>query len=66
MSKKICDLNPNDVKTDEIDDIQRNRHNFTDGIGNISPKLAMEVAQEFGYKFASAFQFRLGGAKGML
>ena len=49
-----------------IEDVERNGYCFTDGVGSISPQLAVEIAKSFGQEFASAFQFRLGGAKGML
>ena len=55
MSKRICDLEAIEVKIGEIEDIERNGYNFTDGVGNISPRLAQEVAANFGYKYSSAF-----------
>ncbi|KAI1738113.1 RNA dependent RNA polymerase-domain-containing protein [Xylaria scruposa] len=53
----------------EIEDIFRNDWCFTDGVGKISPRLAGYVAKR--HKLASknipsAFQFRLGGNKGLL
>ncbi|KAH8156510.1 hypothetical protein CIB48_g11737 [Xylaria polymorpha] len=53
----------------EIEDIYRNSWCFTDGVGKISPKLAEIVARR--HKLTkktvpSAFQFRLGGNKGLL
>ncbi|KAI1747477.1 RNA dependent RNA polymerase-domain-containing protein [Xylaria castorea] len=53
----------------EIEDISRNNWCFTDGVGKISPKLAEIVAKR--HKLTkktvpSAFQFRLGGSKGLL
>ncbi|KAI1423441.1 RNA dependent RNA polymerase-domain-containing protein [Xylaria sp. FL1777] len=53
----------------EIDDIFRNNWCFTDGVGKISPKLAEYVVKPLRLtsKFVpSAFQFRLGGSKGLL
>ncbi|KAI0468845.1 RNA dependent RNA polymerase-domain-containing protein [Xylaria cf. heliscus] len=53
----------------EIGDIYRNNWCFTDGVGKISPKLAEIVAKR--HKLTkktvpSAYQFRLGGSKGLL
>ncbi|KAI0552280.1 RNA dependent RNA polymerase-domain-containing protein [Xylaria curta] len=53
----------------EIADISRNNWCFTDGVGKISPKLAEYVAKRHkltGKTVPSAFQFRLGGSKGLL
>ena len=53
----------------EIDDIWRNKYNFTDGVGKISPFLAQLVASELGLTTPeppSVFQFRSGGFKGVL
>lgn len=55
----------------EIKDIERNGFCFTDGVGKISSFLAQLVAFELGIiNLApgppSAFQFRLGGCKGVL
>ncbi|GAA5813500.1 hypothetical protein MFLAVUS_006978 [Mucor flavus] len=50
-----------------IDDIKRNGYTFSDGVGKISPSLAEEVAIQMDLRMTpSAFQFRLGGAKGVL
>lgn len=58
------------VELGTIEDIERNGHNFTDGVGKISSLLAQIVATELGLPIAdhvpSAFQFRLGGCKGIL
>ena len=57
------------VKIVEILDTERNGYNFTDGIGKISPFIARVAATELGFTSAeppSAFQFRLGGCKGVL
>lgn len=61
----------NSVTVNRIDDIKRNGHYFTDGVGKISPFLAQMTAQEmglpsFGADCPSVFQFRLGGCKGVL
>jgi RNA-dependent RNA polymerase len=47
-------------------DIKRNGKCFTDGAGHISPRLAAYVSERFGYLPCSAFQIRIGGAKGVL
>ncbi|KAI8977017.1 RNA dependent RNA polymerase-domain-containing protein [Mycotypha africana] len=50
-----------------IDDIVRGQYTFSDGVGKISPSLAQQVALKMELKTVpSAFQFRLGGAKGVL
>ena len=66
VSKEICTLEPEQVKRNVLKDIERNGYIFTDGVGSVSPQLAIEIAKKFNQEFASAFQFRLGGAKGML
>jgi len=53
----------------KIPDIERNGYNFTDGVGKISPFLAQIIASDLripGNNHPSAFQFRLGGCKGIL
>ncbi|KAL3420212.1 RNA-dependent RNA polymerase 1 [Phlyctema vagabunda] len=51
----------------KVPDIKRNGYNFTDGVGKISYFLAQMIAVELGLKIVpSAFQFRLGGCKGIL
>ncbi|KAL4991514.1 RNA dependent RNA polymerase-domain-containing protein [Aspergillus falconensis] len=55
----------------KIDDIERNGYNFSDGVGRISKFLAQIAASELKIKTPtkeppSAYQFRLGGCKGML
>lgn len=54
-----------------IDDIVRGKHNFSDGVGKISKFLATMTMDELKIettngKPPSAFQFRLGGCKGLL
>jgi RNA-dependent RNA polymerase len=49
-----------------IEDIRRNGHIFTDGIGQISIDLAFQCAKKFDYGYCSAFQIRLGGIKGIV
>jgi RNA-dependent RNA polymerase len=48
-------------------DIKRNGYNFTDGAGHISLALAASTSELFGLTHcSSAFQVRIGGAKGVL
>ncbi|KAF7559484.1 hypothetical protein G7046_g4667 [Stylonectria norvegica] len=52
-----------------IDDIERNGYCFTDGVGKISPFVAQLVIEEMTldiFDRPSAFQFRMGGCKGIL
>jgi RNA-dependent RNA polymerase len=52
-----------------IPDIERNGYNFTDGVGKISKFLAEMVMGEMRLRrhdLPSAFQFRMGGCKGVL
>ena len=58
--------NPTLVK---IDDIERNGFCFTDGVGKISLVMAQIIANDLGLPgntAPSAFQFRLGGCKGIV
>ncbi|KAF2163184.1 hypothetical protein M409DRAFT_68778 [Zasmidium cellare ATCC 36951] len=62
---------PHSVTIEKIDDIERNGFCFTDGAGKVSPFLARIIAHQFGLKNSehdhpSAFQFRMGGCKGIL
>ncbi|KAL4924881.1 RNA dependent RNA polymerase-domain-containing protein [Aspergillus undulatus] len=55
----------------KIDDIERNGYTFSDGVGKISRFLAQMAMSELKIKTPtgeppSAYQFRLGGCKGML
>lgn len=59
------------VQVRKIDDIERNGYTFSDGVGRISKFLAQMAVSELKIKTPtgdppSAFQFRLGGSKGML
>ncbi|KAI3131609.1 hypothetical protein CBS147326_5572 [Penicillium roqueforti] len=59
------------VQTVTCDEIVRNDFTFSDGVGKISKFLAQMVTSQHNIKTLtgeppSAFQFRLGGAKGML
>lgn len=48
----------------KIQDIERNGHCFTDGVGKISPFLAKMVADDWKlFSHPSAIQFRMGGCK---
>ncbi len=52
-----------------IADIERNDHCFTDGVGIISELLSQFIVEEMALDIAgeaSAFQFRMGGCKGVL
>lgn len=50
-----------------IPDVERNGYCFTDGVGKISPILAKKIADEWKEdSVPSAFQFRMGGCKGVL
>lgn len=53
----------------KIPDIERNGFTFSDGVGKISLLMSTLIAVELGvrgHQAPSAFQFRLGGCKGML
>ncbi|ORX92476.1 RdRP-domain-containing protein [Basidiobolus meristosporus CBS 931.73] len=50
-----------------IPDIIRNGYTFSDGVGKISPSLAKNISRILDLEpVPSAFQFRLGGSKGVL
>lgn len=50
-----------------IDDITQGHYCFTDGVGKMSFSLARDVSQQLKLEYTpSAFQIRLGGAKGVL
>jgi RNA-dependent RNA polymerase len=52
-----------------IPDIEHNGYIFSDGVGKISPFLAQMITAELNLRVSyepSAFQFRLGGCKGLL
>lgn len=58
-----------ELKEDQIEiiaDIKSKKGIFTDGIGQISLELAIECAIKFKYDYASAFQIRIGGVKGIV
>lgn len=51
----------------KISDVEEGKFCFTDGVGKISPVLAHFVAQDWNLDTTpSAFQFRMGGCKGIL
>ncbi|PYH44920.1 RNA dependent RNA polymerase [Aspergillus saccharolyticus JOP 1030-1] len=59
------------VQVQKIDDVERNGYVFSDGVGRISRFLAQMAMTELKIKTPSgdppsAYQFRLGGCKGML
>lgn len=62
-SKQILELEQNEIEY--IDDIYCNGYNFSDGAGTVSQVLADEINAVAGTS-ACAFQFRLGGAKGVV
>ncbi|KAJ9607340.1 hypothetical protein H2200_008413 [Cladophialophora chaetospira] len=62
-------LSRNSWRKDPIQDIKNGDYNFTDGVGKISPLAAHLVKSNLrlsGQHPPSAFQFRLGGCKGVL
>ncbi|CAO3658993.1 unnamed protein product [Rhizopus stolonifer] len=64
-TRPICHLEEDEV--DYIEDVVHNKFTFSDGVGRIAPSLADEVAAQMDIRtIPSAFQFRLGGAKGVL
>lgn len=64
-TRPVCILQEHEVT--QIPDVVHNGYTFSDGVGKISPGLAEEVAMQMELRTVpSAFQFRLGGAKGVL
>ena len=71
-TKYITKLEQDDIK--KIHDIERDRldgdpgekYTFSDGCGRISPELARMIDERFNLYQCSAYQVRLGGAKGVL
>ncbi|CEG64383.1 hypothetical protein RMATCC62417_01363 [Rhizopus microsporus] len=64
-TRPICRLEADEVQF--IDDVVYNGYTFSDGVGRIAPSLAEQVATQMDLRhIPSAFQFRLGGAKGVL
>ncbi|KAL6980202.1 RNA-dependent RNA polymerase [Sarracenia purpurea var. burkii] len=57
----------NEVNT-ELPDIKRNNYTFSDGIGMITPDLAMEVAEKLQLRLnpPCAYQIRYAGCKGVI
>ena len=53
-SVKICNMEPEQV-LQGIPDIQRNGYTFTDGVGYISPQLALYAAKKYKFSQVSAF-----------
>jgi RNA-dependent RNA polymerase len=58
------------ISKDEVNlcypDIERDGYVFSDGCGLIRPDIAQEIAAKYKLSNVSAFQIRLGGAKGVL
>ncbi|OAL36764.1 hypothetical protein AYO20_03819 [Fonsecaea nubica] len=68
-TKPVPVLSRNSWKRDPIPDIVNGPYTFTDGVGKISPLAAQLVKTNLklaGEHLPSAFQFRLGGCKGVL
>ncbi|KAF9357301.1 hypothetical protein BGX26_003950 [Mortierella sp. AD094] len=64
-TRAIAELTKDDVR--KVDDIEFGNHNFSDGCGRISNKLAQMIGMELEKETVPvAFQIRLGGAKGVL
>jgi len=64
-TKNVAQLDTSTV-IQNYPDIERNGFTFSDGCGFIRPDLALQIAQSFKFTNISAFQVRLGGAKGVL
>lgn len=64
-TKKVLDLRK-ELVCQDYPDIERNGHVFSDGCGLIHPDRAQDIARIFKFTNISAFQIRLGGAKGVL
>ncbi|WOK99134.1 putative RNA-dependent RNA polymerase SHL2 [Canna indica] len=58
---------PNEVNSD-FEDIERNGYVFSDGIGTITPDLALEIAEklQLTVEKPSAYQIRYAGCKGVV
>ncbi|KAF9959907.1 hypothetical protein BGZ65_012983 [Modicella reniformis] len=64
-TRAIATLSATEV--DVINDIEYDGHNFSDGCGRISQKLAQMIGMELEKEATpAAFQIRLGGSKGVL
>ncbi|KAI8604267.1 RNA dependent RNA polymerase-domain-containing protein [Dissophora ornata] len=64
-TRAIATLSASEVEM--IDDIEYDNHNFSDGCGRISLKLAQMIGNELEKETTPvAFQIRLGGSKGVL
>ncbi|KAJ2957340.1 hypothetical protein NQZ79_g6942 [Umbelopsis isabellina] len=64
-TQAVLNLKQSEVKT--INEVVKNGFTFSDGVGKISPELAREVTHLLDLPvIPSAYQFRLGGAKGVL
>jgi RNA-dependent RNA polymerase len=77
-TKYIAILTPEDIRfghpdikrlredDEEMDPDKPEYYTFTDGCGNISNALCKLINEKFGLRKCSAYQVRLGGAKGVL
>lgn len=67
-TKAVSAISRRTFNKDAITDITNGPYNFTDGVGKISPLTAELVRVSLKHKglVPSAFQFRLGGCKGVL
>ena len=63
-TKHIMNIDQDEIEI--VKDIINNGFTFTDGCGKVSSEIAEIIAHEFGLQKASAFQIRIGGAKGVL
>jgi RNA-dependent RNA polymerase len=68
FSSTYCTVEVPIKEVEHLPDIKRNGYEFSDGIGKITPDLAMEVTQTLQLNFnpPSAFQIRYGGYKGVV
>lgn len=64
-TKKVTELDET-IVYQGLEDVERNGHVFSDGCGWITEELAQNVAGYFKHGKLSAFQIRVGGAKGIL
>lgn len=66
-TKECCKLDQSEIDLGvELKDIERNGYNFTDGAGEISAEVAESINEEYALIDCSAYQFRLGGCKGVI
>ncbi|PAV85995.1 hypothetical protein WR25_16257 isoform C [Diploscapter pachys] len=70
-TKHISTVSGYVAENSSLSDVVRNEYTFTDGVGSISQEKVKDLAKDFFPKSVhncvpSAFQFRMGGYKGML